>query len=183
MPTLPRLPDPVPDETAQRLNPLFEPIVIDKVDIGFSPISEIGTDVQVPGDGPTPANLAAELFRDTPTLFYVSDQGMDYRFPQMTPTAADFCYQPLYFEELNLERHGRGMGHWQPLASGIRFFGTVPLLPYKMALNHPRTHLRSKDPFPAGLPAPYWIRETAPFSRQATRKELAAIAAVILIFP
>jgi hypothetical protein len=50
-----------------------------------------------------------------------------------------FYYKPLYFEQPNLERYGLGTHRWlQPAASSIHFFGTIPLLPYKVLTQHPR---------------------------------------------
>ena len=50
-------------------------------------------------------------------------------------------YQPLYFEEANLERFGyspRGLRLVHPLLSAGNFFLTIPLLPYKVASQPPR---------------------------------------------
>ncbi len=53
-------------------------------------------------------------------------------------TAACTCYRPLYFEQINLERHGYGCCEaLQPLESAAHFFGTVPALPYLMAADCP----------------------------------------------
>ncbi len=50
-----------------------------------------------------------------------------------------FYYKPLYFEQPNLERYGIGTKRWlQPTASSIHFFGSIPLLPYKMVTQHPK---------------------------------------------
>jgi hypothetical protein len=52
--------------------------------------------------------------------------------------ATCLCYRPLYFEEINLERYGYGCCETlQPLASAAHFFGTVPALPYCMAVECP----------------------------------------------
>ncbi len=49
-----------------------------------------------------------------------------------------FYYKPLYFEQPNLERYGLGTKRWlQPAASSIHFFGSIPLLPYKVLTQHP----------------------------------------------
>src|SRR5262249_35980113 len=53
--------------------------------------------------------------------------------------ASAFCHGPLYFEEVNLERYGYSFGVLQPAVSGAHFFGTLPLLPYKMAVDRPGT--------------------------------------------
>ncbi len=49
-----------------------------------------------------------------------------------------FYHKPLYFEQPNLERYGQGTYRClQPAASSIHFFGTIPLLPYKMLTQNP----------------------------------------------
>jgi hypothetical protein len=49
------------------------------------------------------------------------------------------CYRPLYFEDISLERYGRTFGIVQPGVSAVRFFCTVPLMPYKMTVRRPRS--------------------------------------------
>jgi len=64
--------------------------------------------------------------------------------------ATCFCHQPLYFEEINLERYGYQCGDkWccttcgqefcclQPAASAAHFFGTIPALPYCLIAEPP----------------------------------------------
>jgi hypothetical protein len=52
--------------------------------------------------------------------------------------ATCLCHRPLYFEETNLERYGYGCCETlQPAASAAHFFGTIPLLPYCMAVDCP----------------------------------------------
>ena len=48
-------------------------------------------------------------------------------------------YRPLYFEDIPLERYGRTAGIVQPGVSAVRFFCTLPLLPYKMTVRPPRS--------------------------------------------
>lgn len=47
------------------------------------------------------------------------------------------CYQPLYFEDPNLERCGAGHGLATELASAVRFFGRAPLIPYMVGSQDP----------------------------------------------
>lgn len=50
-----------------------------------------------------------------------------------TWASPNMYHQPLYFEQVNLERYG--IGHrpcMQPLFSGLHFYGSVLMLPYKM---------------------------------------------------
>ncbi len=52
--------------------------------------------------------------------------------------ATCLCHRPLYFEEVNLERYGYGCCETlQPAASAAHFFGTIPVLPYCMAVDCP----------------------------------------------
>ena len=67
--------------------------------------------------------------------------------------ATCFYHRPLYFEEINLERYGYQCGDrscccscgreccLQPVASAAHFFGTIPLLPYCMAVDCPGDHI------------------------------------------
>jgi hypothetical protein len=44
--------------------------------------------------------------------------------------APAFAHRPLYFEDENLERHGRSLGLWQPAASTAHFAGRTLAWPY-----------------------------------------------------
>ena len=61
-----------------------------------------------------------------------------YTYENYTWISPVFYHKPLYFEQPNLERYGQGANRFlQPAASSIHFFGTIPLLPYKMLTQHP----------------------------------------------
>lgn len=47
-----------------------------------------------------------------------------------SPQGLTFCYQPLYFEDANLERYGRSWGCLQPFVSAAHFYSKIPALPY-----------------------------------------------------
>jgi hypothetical protein len=46
-------------------------------------------------------------------------------------------YKPLYFEDPNMERCGRGIGVFNEALSAVRFFGRIPALPTMLANNPP----------------------------------------------
>jgi hypothetical protein len=46
--------------------------------------------------------------------------------------APQLKYNPLYFEDPQLERYGNEVGILQPFLSGARFYATIPTLPYQM---------------------------------------------------
>jgi len=60
-----------------------------------------------------------------------------YSRPSWTPLsysweAPQLKYNPLYFEDPQLERYGNEIGILQPFLSGARFYATIPTLPYQM---------------------------------------------------
>jgi hypothetical protein len=62
-----------------------------------------------------------------------------------------FAYHPLYFEDINLERCGRTCGLClQPVLSGVHFFGTVAILPYKMLVSPPCSYVCPPGECPPG---------------------------------
>ena len=96
--------------------------------------------------------------------------------------ATCFCHQPLYFEEINLERYGYQCDCClQPAASAFHFFGTIPVLPYCMVAECPgdcvytlghyrpgdcnpwRWHWPSCDPLAAAAYGGFWVGMIAAF--------------------
>ena len=72
--------------------------------------------------------------------------------------ASGLCHKPLYFEEVQLERYGHSWGPYvQPIVSGIHFFGTVPILPYKMGLKTPNECVYTLGYYRPGSCAPYLV--------------------------
>ena len=99
--------------------------------------------------------------------------------------APALCHQPLYFEETNLERYGyspRGLRLFQPLLSAGNFFVTVPLLPYKLAVQPPHQGIYTLGQYRPGSPAPYRINRPE-FRLKGVVAEAAVIAGVILLIP
>jgi hypothetical protein len=86
------------------------------------------------GPIPLPMNVAGQ------TLPILAEQQpfrrgefVDYGFDwQPEPIGLEFCYQPLYFEEVNLERYGRSWGIFQPYVSAVHFYRQIHRLPYYM---------------------------------------------------
>ena len=74
--------------------------------------------------------------------------------------AASLCHQPLYFEEVNIERYGYSRHPLlQPVVSGAHFFATVPVLPYKMTVEPPRRSVYTLGYYRPGSRVPYrWNR-------------------------
>ena len=112
--------------------------------IPIKPLGELTTNITVPG-GMLPRDYSPERPLWVPEMF---DPCARTRFWPVTPfnwEASCLTHNPLYFEEVNLERHGYGCGCYGPccstcvqsVVSGAHFFATVPALPYLMGADCP----------------------------------------------
>ncbi|MEK6235050.1 MAG: hypothetical protein N2C14_10080, partial [Planctomycetales bacterium] len=92
-------------------------------------------------------------------------------------------HNPLYFEDVPLERYGQTFcPALQPIVSGAKFWGTVPMLPYIMTLKHPTEHVYTLGYHRPGSRAP-WVRQTVPWSLKAAAVEAGVITGLILLVP
>ena len=81
--------------------------------------------------------------------------------------ASALCHKPLYFEQNQLERYGHSWGpYMQPIMSGVHFFTSVPILPYKMGIETPNECIYALGHYRPGSCAPYLI-EATPFTWRA----------------
>lgn len=109
------------------------------------PLCELTTNTILPG-GVLPRDYWNE--RTPQSVAYFDPGGASRGWPvnSFNWVASCLAHNPLYFEEINLERYGYGCGAYGPcctngiqsLCSAAHFFGTVPALPYKMAVDCPR---------------------------------------------
>lgn len=110
----------------------------------FKSISSLGTNIATPtfrtitGDAlPMPADYATEFF---------ANQGPDLRSARASmygdyvpvPQGLEFCYQPLYYEEVNAERYGLTFGLAQPVVSAAQFYGRTAVIPFMLVTQPPR---------------------------------------------
>ncbi|HWA23054.1 MAG TPA: hypothetical protein VG735_11715, partial [Caulobacterales bacterium] len=97
--------------------------------------------------------------------------------------APSMCNKPLYFEDVQLERYGHDWGPvLQPIMSGAHFFGTVPILPYKMGLEPPQECIYTLGYYRPGSCAPYII-EPIGFTWRAAAFEAAAWTGGVFAIP
>lgn len=119
---------PVPSETVEPKP--FAPL-------SLSSIGRATTSIAPPA-GELPRNLAALAQPSGPQPLAQPGEPPRVTAPYYsTPRVADFTHRPLYFEERALERNGRTIGVLQPGLSAAHFFGTIPILPYKMGAQPP----------------------------------------------
>lgn len=91
-------------------------------------INEITTNISPEaGDFPQECSLGDEIF-----------QPRNWAMTTYTWKASGLCHKPLYFEQVGLERYGHTAGPvLEPFIAGAHFFGTFPILPYKMGMDPP----------------------------------------------
>lgn len=173
---------PEPDARNERLLPA------PKGSDGLRPIGALTVGIAPPkpkaGDaaGEFPENLAQSKFADLEPIFVETEPFAPWNAYGQLVLSADFCHQPLYFEDINLERYGRSHGVFQPFISAARFYGSVPALPYKMVVQPPRVCLKDDSRWPAGGLAPHQ-RNLPPFDVKASVVEAAVIVGLILLIP
>ncbi|MCR9200589.1 MAG: hypothetical protein NXI04_18280 [Planctomycetaceae bacterium] len=92
---------------------------------------------------PLPDDLATDF--QTPYGRFLDVSGYR-RAPAPTLTPFAFCHHPLYFEDPNLERCGIHHGCLTDAVSAVRFFGRVPLTPYMVGSQPPRSCVPSLGP-------------------------------------
>ncbi len=96
---------------------------------------------------------------------------------------SSICHYPLRFEDPMLERHGHvRFGCWQPLASGARFFATIPLLPYLHTLQPTCEPVYALGNYRPGSCAPL-LRTTVPYDQQAAVVEALSLAGFFWAMP
>lgn len=89
---------------------------------------------------------------------------------------SSICHYPLRFEEAMLERHGHvRFGLLQPLASGARFFGTIPMIPYLNTLQPRWEPVYALGNYRPGSSAPL-VRDTIPYDARAAVVEAMAVS-------
>jgi len=97
--------------------------------------------------------------------------------------ASALCHKPLYFEQVQLERYGHSWGPYvQPIMSGVHFFGTLPVLPYKMGIRTPCECVYTLGYYRPGSCAPYMI-DPIPFTWRAALFEGAAATGISFAIP
>jgi len=98
--------------------------------------------------------------------------------------ASALSTQAAYFEDVQLERYGNTIvcPALQPVVSGVKFFGTIPILPYKMGVTPPNECVYTLGHRRPGNCAPYMV-EPFPISPRGALFQAGAIAGGIYAIP
>ena len=150
------------------------------------PISQISISVRAKsksGDNAVPENGAELAFGPVPTVPAAMLDELHYAPPSAMPrTAGSFAYQPLYFEQPNVERYGRSHGCLSGAVSAMRFYATIPALPYAMTVHRPNQSYFWHWPYEAGWYAPA-VREHPPLNAKGLLVQSASITGLLFLVP
>lgn len=170
------------DEFFKRLTPtdrilLYDGRLPDEFGIGRT------FDYVIDGEKITPPeNIAAKIFSQEPLEDYAYGYHHDW-YPMIAAWEAPaFYHQPLYFEEVNLERYGNKHRHLQPVYSAAHFFANTLALPYKMGVNPPCERVYTLGHYRPGDCNPH-DRHGLPFSWRGVIYTGAVYSGVGFAFP
>lgn len=79
-----------------------------------------------------PEARGIRMLSQVPKLHQTMGTGRGWEPISYSWEAPALKYNPLYFEDPQLERHGNEIAYVQPAISAGRFFATIPTLPYQM---------------------------------------------------
>lgn len=97
--------------------------------------------------------------------------------------ASGACHNPLYFEQVQLERYGHDAGPVvQPLLSSAHFFLTIPILPYKMGINPMNECQYALGYYRPGNCAPYMM-QPIPLSLRGGLAQTGAVLGMAAALP
>jgi hypothetical protein len=173
---------PVPrDEAVTTKQKLAEAEEIEASELGLKPISTMSTRI-APQAGELPKNYAAARFAREGQQSHHMGYSRATIATEISWEAPAVCHQPLYFEDINLERYGYKIPLIQPAISAAHFFGRVPLLPYMIVSEGHRKCQYTLGHYRPGDYAPYSLY--APRLRfDATAAEMAIAAGLIFAIP
>ena len=151
------------------------------------PIGQVNIDLRSKpknGNNAVPENLAEQVLGQSPVVHASTSDDMlgDMVFAKSRNHDELFAHHPLYFEEANLERYGRTCGQLQPALSGLRFFATIPSLPYAMTVHNPYKTYTTLWPYEAGWGAPK-VKELRPLEVEPSLVQAGVITGLLFVLP
>jgi hypothetical protein len=153
----------------------------DKLRAMYKPIRDVEVKLDPP-EGQLPIDCATGLFaKQIPGES--SDIGRGWMGSELNWAPTELTHQPLYFDDVPLERYGQSHAPlFQPLISGARFFGTLPVLPYKVGLDRPHDRVSTLGYYRSGTPAPC-VHQTLPLDFQSAFVEGGAWVGLLFLLP
>lgn len=103
----------------------------------FKSLSEIQADPRIQGQT-LPVDCSEALFTPAGPASLETLNRAEWSTTIGSWVPPEFVHQPLYFDDVPLERYGQTTGRWlQPTLSGVHFFSDVAALPLKILADHP----------------------------------------------
>ncbi len=145
----------------------------------IKPISSLGTNI-TPQGGRLPTDYAKTAL---PAQRVVAPQQVsDGAWTGFHWEAPGTSNQPLYFENIPLERHGYSLGLAQPFASAAHFVGNTAILPYRMAAEPPHNSIYTLGHERPGTPTPLRYYRP-PLSVRGGIAQAGAVTGLIFLLP
>lgn len=148
---------------------------------GLRPIGQVGADIR-PEVGELPTDYAAPLFARVGEIRQSTGAARGWGMYNFNWEAKGLCYGPLRFEEVNLERYGYAVPLVQPALSAAHFFGTLPILPYKMAATSRWNCQYSLGHYRPGSYTPFRYNRM-PWRLGAAAVQAGAVTGAVLVLP
>lgn len=148
---------------------------------GLRLLEGLSVDIR-PAEGELPEDRARARFAALGEVHHVLGTNRDWPLSCHAWEAPAVCHRPLYFEDVNLERHGYAHGVFQPLVSAAHFFGTIPALPYLMAAEPSQRCVYTLGHDRPGSCAPYRVHRP-PLSLRGAAAEAAVVTGLIFAIP
>lgn len=146
----------------------------------FKPLAEIRLD-STPPSGELPADRSVHLFTPPVGPESATPVARTRTVFQWKPT--NLAYQPLYFDDVPLERYGQSvLPLAQPLLSGAHFFGMFPIMPYKIGIDRTHDPIYTLGYYRVGSDVPP-LRQRLPLERDALFFEAATCTGLIFAVP
>ncbi len=152
-----------------------------QADDGLRPLGQLSVSIRPPS-GDLPGDPAASRFAAAGLVRHVPGTNRPWPLYSYRWEAPSVCHQPLYFEQVNLERYGYSCGVAQPLVSAAHFFGTIPALPYLMAADPCRCCTYTLGHYRPGSCAPFHLYHP-PLSLRGAAVEAGAVTGLIFAIP
>jgi hypothetical protein len=153
---------------------------------GFRPITQITANAAQP-PGLLPDEVKPPPGQPQPNLMpEVGDMRFEGGWAESNYpwSATCLCHAPLYFEEINLERHGYQCHPLiQPLVSGAHFFLTVPTLPYQVVAHPPCECIYTLGYYRPGDCVPWRRQCPFPWDPRAAAVEAGVAVGLVFLIP
>ena len=149
--------------------------------VGARDIRSVSLDIAPPA-GNLPEDRARAQFAPLVPRTHLPGTHRSWNGMTYSWNASLLNHQPLYFEDVNLERHGFSYGAWQPLVSGTKFFSTLPALPYLMVARPPAELEFTLGETRAGRHSCY-VHDFPPASSKAGLVEAGVVTGLFFLIP